>query len=64
MINSNVINNHKELPGGVEMVLHEPPFRGEPLESAIAEFQDHYGYEPKTVYQINHQFFIVKERDG
>jgi hypothetical protein len=55
-----VIKTHNELPAGVEMVLYEPPFYGEPLESAVAEFEKKYGTKPEFIYQIGKQLFLEK----
>lgn len=55
------LKSHNDLPSGVEMVLYEPPFYGEALEEVATEFKKKYGSEPQTVYQLNHQLFVVKE---
>jgi len=55
------IKSHNELPAGIECVLYEPPFYGEALHEIAVEFKKKYGNEPQTIYQINHQFYVVKE---
>jgi len=42
------------------MVLHEPPFYGDPMESAVAEFEKKYGTKPEFIYQIGKQLFLEK----
>lgn len=55
------IHSHNELPNDVEFVLYEPPFYGEELESVCTSFAQKYGNEPKTIYRLNHQLFVLLE---
>lgn len=54
------IHNTLELPKG-EMVLYEPPFYGDELEDVCTSFAQKYGNEPKTIYRLNHQLFVLLE---
>lgn len=55
------IHSHSELPMGKMMILYEPPFYGEELESVCTSFTQKYGNEPKTIYRLNHQLFVLLE---
>ena len=55
------IHSNKELPNDVEFVLYEPPFYGDELQCVCTEFAEKYGNEPKTIYRLNHQLFVLLE---
>ena len=55
------IKSHNELPLGVECVLYHAPFYDtDHIREVVTEFKKKYGNEPQTIYQINHQFYVVK----
>lgn len=55
------IKTHNDLPANTELILYEPPYYdADPMHEIAVEFKKKYGSEPQTIYQKDHQLFVVK----